>query len=74
MGKTESAGLDPAGEYSPKEVASLLGVGVQRVYKWIESGRLPHRRLSPFGKKYRLPKSKIDEMVAATQQYVGGQA
>jgi excisionase family DNA binding protein len=55
--------------YSIEEVAELLGVNYQLIYKLVRSGQLPAARI---GKVYRVTRSDLDAYIEKSKRHAGG--
>jgi excisionase family DNA binding protein len=55
--------------YSLEELAELLGVNYQLIYKLVRSGELPAARI---GKVYRVTRRDLDEYVEQSKRHAGG--
>jgi excisionase family DNA binding protein len=60
---TENKTTEPMKWFGPKEVAKTLGVGVQRVYRWINDKSLAHYRVG--AKDIRISSEQLDDFVAS---------
>lgn len=49
-------------DYTPKEVAALLGCHVQTVYKLLKVGRLKGYRLGGHNGGWRIPKASVEAL------------
>lgn len=55
--------------YSLEEVAELLGVNYQLIYKLVRSGELPAARI---GKVYRVMRGDLDGYIEQSKRHAGG--
>lgn len=61
MSTIDSTTRGPAGRlaYSPKEAAELIGLPLRALYRYIDAGHIPARRI---GNKLRIPADFIDHL------------
>lgn len=70
MQSTEKLGLSGTKEfYSLEEVAELLGVNYQLIYKLVRTGEIPAARL---GKVYRVMRCDLDAYLHQSKSHAGG--
>ncbi|MEI6393912.1 MAG: helix-turn-helix domain-containing protein [Verrucomicrobiota bacterium] len=70
MEETENTGTSREKEfYSLEEVADLLGVSYQLIYKLVRSGELAAARL---GKVYRVSRRDLDHYLEQSKSHAGG--
>ena len=70
MQETQNAAAGGRKEfYSLEEVAELLGVNYQLIYKLVRSGELPSARI---GKVYRVVRCDLDQYVERSKSHAGG--
>lgn len=70
MQPTENAASGAAKEfYSLEEVADLLGVNYQLIYKLVRAGQLPSARI---GKVYRVTRPDLDAFIQQSKSHGGG--
>jgi excisionase family DNA binding protein len=70
MQETANEAMGGAKEfYSLEEVADLLGVNYQLIYKLVRSGQLPAARI---GKVYRVTRRDLDAYVEQSKGHAGG--
>lgn len=70
MQPTENEAVSrPKEFYSLEEVAELLGVNYQLIYKLVRSGQLPAARI---GKVYRVTRKDLDAYIEQSKRHAGG--
>lgn len=58
--------------YSPEEVAALIGVSLKTIYRMVEKGTLPYKRIKANGRGYReriiIPASALEKWLAQVDE------
>ena len=65
LARLEKRGLDRVA-YSVLDVADMLGVSQEQVYRLVRAGRMPHKRL---GRRIVIPRVLFEQWLVATDSW-----